>query len=204
VNGVIYNASNDTVTFNNLNNNDTIQLLLVNNSSCSITDSVYSNEIVIHYTQPIVSFVSGQLMSTPAVSYQWFYNNVFIPGAMNQSYVPTHTGNYFVRATDASGCTYASDIYYFFSVNIDDPYLNSLKIYPNPADENLMVSGIKGKIQISITDLSGRIVKKTGQSETTEVVTIKTDDIKTGYYLLKVISDNRQKFYPVQIFHRDK
>jgi hypothetical protein len=43
------------------------------------------------------------LNCSPAFSYQWYVNNVMIPGATNQSYSATGTGNYSVTASGPCG-----------------------------------------------------------------------------------------------------
>src|SRR5690606_35350365 len=47
----------------------------------------------------------------PTVTYQWFFNGVLIPGAINPTYTvnPPNSGNYSVEATD-NGCAISDDI----------------------------------------------------------------------------------------------
>jgi hypothetical protein len=70
---------------------------------------------------PVISQLDELLISTSASSYQWYENNVIIPGATNQNYAPFEQGDYTVQITDANGCTSISDPYTFIPIGISSP-----------------------------------------------------------------------------------
>ena len=82
---------------------------------------------------PIISRNVGVLTSTAAVTYQWYFNSVLIPGATNQSYTPTQNGNYYVVTTDANGCQSYSSTYAMADVGMPElSTSNLINLFPNP------------------------------------------------------------------------
>jgi hypothetical protein len=61
------------------------------------------------------------LQSAAAPSYQWFRDNVLIPGATQQSYAATQAGSYLVRITNTNGCQTFSNVPVIVSVNAAAP-----------------------------------------------------------------------------------
>lgn len=53
---------------------------------------------------PSFSINGNQLTSNSTTGNQWYFNGTLIPGATNQTYSATQTGNYSVSVTNMSGC----------------------------------------------------------------------------------------------------
>src|SRR5207245_1830277 len=80
--------------------------LIVGNAAGSDTLTV-SPMIIVGNTppSPVVSVVGGDtLISSHAVSYQWFLNGNAIGGATDSFYVSKQWGTYAVMITDSNGC----------------------------------------------------------------------------------------------------
>lgn len=75
---------------------------------------------------PEVSINGNQLVSTAAVTYQWYRNGDLIAGATGQTYTPTQSGIYLVRITDANGCVYR------YSQGVSFTYTSMLNITAVP------------------------------------------------------------------------
>jgi hypothetical protein len=139
--------------------------------------------------------------AAPGYSYQWKQNNVNIPLATNQSYTATSAGKYKVMITNNStGCTVASaSKTVVVNCRIAGDQLvvdeSELKVYPNPFLNELKVSmldNIDDIVQISIYDLSGRIVYQSELSVTADgELGISTGDLKSGMYLIQVMADGQ-------------
>ena len=67
---------------------------------------------------------------------------------------------------------------------IDDIEINKFGIYPNPASENITITGIKAGDKITICELSGRKVVEL--NATAEVQTIDISSLSTGVYIINV------------------
>jgi pimeloyl-ACP methyl ester carboxylesterase len=78
------------------------------------------------------------LTSNSSVNNQWYYNNVAINSANQQSHVPEQVGNYVVRVTN-DGCFSNSEAVRIF---IDKPVIELTN--KNPACDSLLVRTLKG------------------------------------------------------------
>ncbi|MBL0046693.1 MAG: hypothetical protein IPP32_01140 [Bacteroidetes bacterium] len=103
----------------------------------STTISVLTNAPSI----PTISIINDTLQASVANQYQWYYssdsvNYTSILGAIQQTYVVPQSGYYYIKITDASGCSSNSLTQY---VNITDVLsisgLTSISIRPNPSNE---------------------------------------------------------------------
>jgi hypothetical protein len=59
--------------------------------------------------KPVITVYGDTLESSPATTYQWYYEGTIIPGARGQRYVATKPGNHTVEITDGNGCSALSD-----------------------------------------------------------------------------------------------
>lgn len=112
---------------------------------------------------PVITRNMAVLTSTPAVSYQWYFNSVIIPGATGQSYTPTANGNYYVVTTDSNGCQSYSSTYTMVDVGIPElSSSNRINLFPNPNNGKFSVQfdqrGMKATIEIY--NVAGQIVFK--------------------------------------------
>ncbi len=103
-------------------------------------------------------------------SLQWYYENTILPGETEPVYCMNQTGNYTLEIIDnATGCsnTYSSDEtfnpeYNCGALGIEDLSEGSLKIYPNPFQENINVQFSLNEnfdFKINVIDLLGRRVE---------------------------------------------
>lgn len=114
---------------------------------------------------PVISQVVDTLLSTAATTYQWYLNGQAIPGATEQTYLPTQEGRYVVRITDANGCVYQYATgfnFEFTSTNISQNNLDSkVSLYPNPTTGIIRInnSAFKGNnYQSFLYDRFGKLI----------------------------------------------
>jgi hypothetical protein len=144
------------------------------------------------YPMPIVtiSLISSYTLTTNTTftSYQWLDNGSPLSGDTSQSYTATANGNYSVVVTDAFGCVDTSAAYAITGVGIAD--INGrtqLRIYPNPANDQLYISNAQPNIPYVITNVIGESLIK-GQT-TGGTQTIDISALPAGMYFI-----NRIKF----------
>ena len=112
---------------------------------------------------PVVSESNDTLFSTPATTYQWYFNGYQIAGATDPFYVPTQSGNYLVRITDANGCVlqYSTDYFYTIPIGIQTlDVTNTISIYPNPTTGLVQINNqsITNDFEVLVTDQIGNVI----------------------------------------------
>jgi PKD repeat protein len=125
----------------------------------------------------------------PLTITSWSWN--FGDGATSTLQNPTHTytvnGFYTVSltVTDNNGLSQTETKQAFIQVggnSIDESGEQQLKIYPQPAGSSLTIESKTNIIQLTISDLNGRVMLQ--QSLQTKNITLETGFLKQGIYLL--------------------
>jgi hypothetical protein len=160
-------------------------------SSCSgISDTI---NIVVHPNppKPIITQNGLTLISTPAASYQWYYEGWQIPGATQQSYTVIANGRYKVRIWSAFGCTNESDTLLVTNVgtlNYDKE--SNFQLFPNPNKGKfyLFAQNDENQLDLTISNLQGKTILKTQLQNIQSGVPceINLENIPAGLYLLHV------------------
>jgi len=72
-------------------------------------------------------------------SYQWYFNNTLIKGATDTIYIATENGNYNIAVRDTNGCSFSTGINIILGIHdgFEAIALNSVCLYPNPAEKSL-------------------------------------------------------------------
>ncbi|MFT7589937.1 MAG: hypothetical protein ACI959_002158, partial [Limisphaerales bacterium] len=106
------------------------------------------------------------------------------------------TGNYAVEVTK-NGCTDISacqSITVVVSTGIDDEFDDAIKLYPNPSFTELTIElGLLSNVLINIRDIKGKQVISTSTSM--EKVTISTQSLSPGIYLVELMSSESKRVY---------
>jgi Secretion system C-terminal sorting domain len=106
---------------------------------------------------------NGNVLSTlSGATLQWYLDGIAIPGANQQNYTITQTGDYMLCASNAAGCEQCSgESYIIFSSIKDYESLIDMKVYPNPSNGIFTIElfGVgESQAVITITDLTGRTI----------------------------------------------
>ena len=74
------------------------------------------------------------------------------------------------------------------SVSIDDVAKLNCTLYPNPANENVQLNfeGFSGQTQLHIFDISGRMLMQKNINEGIQLVSINTQELPNGTYLIRL------------------
>ncbi len=169
-NDVLYSQSgNYTQTVQNVNGCDSIIYIEVFILEDGWTLQVEGGDITHH--------VIGQ-------SYQWVdcnNNNAPIPGATEQAFSPTQSGNYAVIVYGNEGQA-MSDCVEFTFVGIEEESAANVKVYPNPFNDIITVDIDETNALYIITDISGRRVKE-GMLNQRQ---LSLNELNSGTYTLQV------------------
>jgi hypothetical protein len=103
---------------------------------------------------PIVTRIADTLYSSPALTYQWYRNNLLLPSATDQSYVPAANDlNYKVKVVYSNGCELSTDSIVFGSCKLTNLALN-------PEDDAEICSGSDIELTIqSVTNFGFQWMK---------------------------------------------
>jgi PKD repeat protein len=170
-------------------NNATYTVNGVSNAGC--TASASQQIFVVTQPAPPTIVIDGVfLVASPGIAYEWYLNGVLLPNETSQTLLPTQNGNYNVRVYIQENCSSISSI---FNVNFAGSELldgeSSVFIFPNPANESVLIKGVDGECSIQIFNYMGQVVF---DGKATEI--INTSAWGAGTYFLR-LTDKKGKFY---------
>ncbi|MBC7775251.1 MAG: DUF4832 domain-containing protein [Phycisphaerae bacterium] len=167
---------------------------VVDDHACSATASAVKVSV-----SPVITFANGILTSTPATTYQWLLNGDTIPGATNQAFVPTVTGDYTVQV-DCPGTGWViSNVVPVVIVGVSETSLGRLKIYPNPlpSQESELVIELQGldkqPFMLILTDIAGREVLHKSVAYFSEKTILGTGQMQAGSYFVQLWQEGQLK-----------
>lgn len=120
-------------------------------------------------------------------SFQWFNDSTAIAGATSSYFVPTQTGNYWLRLTNAAGCSAISNT---VNVVISSSNVNELakqmhwKAYPVPFDEQLTLEA-EAPFSFELIDVRGVVVLKGTSLDQSTL--LETGSLASGVYVVKLV-----------------
>lgn len=138
---------------------------------------------------PTITQNGAVLTSTQAEAYAWSLNGQPLPGATTQSITITEGGVYSVIGTFGN-CDLASAPFEAVATGLDAATASALKVYPIPAREEVLVSGIPvGAAALHIVDLSGRVVR-IHATNGKDNASLAVSDIAEATYMVRVLAAN--------------
>jgi uncharacterized delta-60 repeat protein len=152
----------------------------------SVTITILGNPGV-----PTITKSWDTLTSSPAFSYQWYYNGNPISGANSQTYIYTMNGNYYVEVFNNLGCSTVSTPISINDVGIAELSDAGIRIYPNPAAEFVIVEIEKSASasHIELIDLRGQVVGSYPVAGNSDFRTqISLSEFSGGIYFLRIHS----------------
>ncbi len=148
-------------------------------------DTTVAIDVLDAPAMPVVTNLGMTMSSTPATTYQWYLDGELIAGATEQEWAPLANGNYSVTITDANGCQSTSAPVYFGTVGVADAVAMGLRVYPQPADETITVTGVSASTDVRLLDAMGRVVlaKRSGSNGS---LTFDVRALAPGGYVLEL------------------
>jgi hypothetical protein len=135
---------------------------------------------------PFITRIGNDLVSDAVIGNQWYVQNSFINGAINQNYSPSSNGAYYVVVTQ-EGCSSDPSNTIVFSLtkikSID--FEKAIKLYPNPVTDELTIENVGNRENsgFEIINSVGQVVFKGDLHEKTIV---QTTNFLSGVYMLKL------------------
>jgi sugar lactone lactonase YvrE len=153
--------------------------------SCGTFNSSVSGLIIgISVPKPIITSEVGTplLTSSPATSYQWFFNGSPIAGATARNLEPNSIGQFTVTTSEGSCQSKMSDAINVLITGLGDDF-STVEVYPNPVADYLNVNTKSSGIA-QILDLTGAIVWEAQLTDQSFQVNVR--GLANGLYLLKI------------------
>jgi hypothetical protein len=149
----------------------------------------YTQEFQLTANTANASFTSNgnTLTANDATTYQWFLNGNEIPGATQQTYEITETGNYSVMVVDENGCDGVSEPMNANYTGINIFSRGQLRAFPNPASDVVQVQvplELFGQ-DLKVTNALGEVVITIGSIKS-EWTRLDCSSLSRGCYNLSV------------------
>jgi hypothetical protein len=168
--------------------------LTVSSGNCSSTASV--TVTVANPTAPIITFDGVVLSTTSGLSYQWFLNGAPISGATAQTFTPLANGSYTVSVVDPNSCSSTSTAFEVLTVGWANMQNPSLRLWPNPANEELWLEGHEAGAWLKMFSSAGHLVWESRAER--NLVAVPVGPLPAGIYTLWVSGQTKPKRIAVQ------
>lgn len=199
INGNNVGTNSPTYSTNTLNNGDIVTCVMTSNYP-GVQGNPATSQNFIAMVDPVPATPSITqngfvLTSSSATGNQWYLNGNPISGATGQSYTATQNGNYSVVVTQNNCSSPPSTIVTISGVGIDDyTALGQLKVYPNPANEQLNVILIMNEnsdVTIRLINTLGQTVYAVQENNIQQMQkSIETANFSRGIYFLELSNEN--------------
>jgi PKD repeat protein len=149
------------------------------------SDTLYIDNYVTIYpapSAPIVTQVGSTYSSSYPTGNQWYDANGPIIGETGQTFTPTQGGVYYVVYVDDIGCTSISESF-ISDVSVEEHLLINFSLYPNPAEQLLLLQTDEIIHEVRILDAAGRIILL-DENLSDGITSINISSLAPGSYLL--------------------
>jgi hypothetical protein len=166
----------------------------VNESGCESSSRVPVEAKIINNPVPEID-VNGYVLtvSNAKSGIQWYKDDVPVEGATEVEFEVKESGSYKV-SVEKDGCTAESEAREFIINGIEDRS-SGYKIYPNPVDRELLITGPLQNVEISLYDGKGKLIA--GNRDNNSIayadgqrVIIDMSFLKKGLYLVNLQKGN--------------
>jgi 6-phosphogluconolactonase (cycloisomerase 2 family) len=195
---IIVNGSSDTYTWDNGMTGDTILVSPVISTTYYVTGTDSNNcsknsnsmvTVIPAPSTPVLTMNSDTLISNYSLGNQWYLNDTIINGAIGQNYICVLDGEYYVIVT-LNGCiSDTSNVINVINVGLNEVSENNIfKIYPNPANEKLIIESTQNSIIEILNNLGQTILQQQIQQGKTD---FDISGLAKGVYILKLNTIDR-------------
>jgi hypothetical protein len=146
---------------------------------------------------PTLTQKGDTLLCTPGYfAYQWYLNNVSIPGANGPTYKCSSNGTYYVSVSDNTGCSSNSGEITINNVGIEEDVASfSVTIFPNPVTDELVLELNLSKTEnviVNVINTAGQKIYSATLKQVTGIYrkTLNFTENPQGIYYLQIITDD--------------
>jgi hypothetical protein len=144
-------------------------------------------------------------VNNPIGAYYWLLDGVVIDTTYSNTYVYTEIGTYscFVQSLTNDECYDYSNLLEMTVLDVEENLQTlQLDLYPNPASDVLMVSGIPAELELNYNIVNAVGARVTGgQLSGSNTATINTDALAEGMYYLQLANEKQVRVIPFTVIH---
>ena len=171
----------DNAPFKNVSTSGSYAIQVTNAFGCTALSATLPVTV---YPTPQPTLTRNGLVlrvaNNQAFVYQWYRNNVALPGEVFRSLTVTAIGSYTVKVTDGVGCEAFSAPEFFAHLSVDELTTEPLRIYPNPTSGMLYLDGPMAA-EATLHDAAGRLLLRTQQARQLDL-----SPLAKGLYFLQL------------------
>jgi hypothetical protein len=153
---------------------------------------------------PVAILNNGILQSSISSGNQWYFNDIIIAGATNDSYIPSQNGNYYTVVTLNSCSSLPSNIIAFIVTGTSDiPATDKVRVYPNPTNGFLNISferTSENYFKIELFNRLGNLLKSEVKQKNDGQIQLDLSGYSPGLYLLRIKS--QKESYQISIIKK--
>jgi hypothetical protein len=171
---------------------------------CTVYDTIFIESVPKPSKPKILRSDDTLRCIDSAASYTWYHNGEKIQGSITNMHILLENGSYSVIITNSQGCTALSEAFLVDNIGINTPESIGLKIYPNPAQDYIVIQKKHASISIEnvmVRDLQGRLVIQIKPVAHAEPLILNTTNLESGAYILELIVEER-KYSRTIILHK--
>ena len=151
---------------------------------------------------PVISQNGNTLFAgVTGTNFQWFLNGEPIEGATSSTLNITENGVYSVTVTNSIGCSASSADFAGVVVGIGELNAVNVRIYPNPANENLIIETAETPDRVLVYAADGKRVVDEQSNVLSSSIRLNTSNWSSGLYTVIVVSDIYTSTHKVQVLH---
>lgn len=161
-------------------------------NSAGCDSIIHFNLYFVHFEATITVNNNTLIASPEFIAYQWLdCDNSYtpIPGAINMTFTPTHSGNYAVYAYSMT-CSDTSDCIHFTLQDVHSNILDDIIIYPNPIGDKFVINfgEASNESYYEIFNSLGQLVV---ENKLLPMTYVDAKMFEKGVYLVKIIHQNK-------------
>ncbi|RLD47862.1 MAG: hypothetical protein DRI97_19265, partial [Bacteroidetes bacterium] len=163
-------------------------VIVTDENGCSGEDQVWVEVKPIPLT-PTISFDSDTLFSDSDIGNQWYMDEIPISDAGDSYYLPGITGTYHAIVTEDGCVSEKSNQIYIQATDIKQHDFRSLKIFPNPTQDFILIETENlGRYILEITASTGQLMRQEVVSD--PVYSVNLSQMINGIYFITIKTED--------------
>lgn len=177
-------------------NSGTYACIITNSATCKDTTACLFVDVCANFSAGITQGTNASVTCTVAnaSSYQWLecnangINYTLIPNATSQTFTPTVNGSYACKVVK-NGCVDTTVCVTINDVGMPDLQAFQVKVFPNPANENLQIQSSEGMQLVRIMEVTGKeLICFLLSQKNSETISIA--NLAAGIYVMQIQGKN--------------